>query len=162
MFFHFCTSKIRKYTQKVNHVRFAFRQPAVASACRKSGSAAFLPSCKHFNCVKMLLISRKGNPNGSLSNYPSLRILWPEGLFRQPVLFHFFVKTPGISAQKYRGFQILGFYCGITASAWRPRAYGRCGPAGACGGGGSRGCIPAAHRRPGTPGTAPGTWSGGW
>ena len=32
----------------------------------------------------MLLISRKGNPDGSLSNYPSLRILWPEGLFRQP------------------------------------------------------------------------------
>ena len=29
----------------------------------------------------MLLISRKGNPDGSLSNYPSLRILWPEGLF---------------------------------------------------------------------------------
>ena len=29
----------------------------------------------------MLLISRKGNPDGSLSNYPSLRILWPEELF---------------------------------------------------------------------------------
>ena len=41
----------------------------------------FLTSCKHFNCVKMLLISRKGNPDGSLSNYPSLRILWPEGFF---------------------------------------------------------------------------------
>ena len=55
------------------------------SACQKSGFTTFLTSCKHFNCVKMLLISRKGNPDGSLSNYPSLRILWPEGLFRQPV-----------------------------------------------------------------------------
>ena len=54
-------------------------------ACQKSGKTTFLTSCKHFNCVKMLLISRKGNPDGSLSNYPSLRILWPEGLFRQPV-----------------------------------------------------------------------------
>ena len=31
----------------------------------------------------MLLIARKGNPDGSLSTYPSLRILWLEGLFRQ-------------------------------------------------------------------------------
>ena len=54
------------------------------AAYQKSGFTTFLTSCKHFNCVKMLLISRKGNPDGSLSNYPSLRILWPEGLFRQP------------------------------------------------------------------------------
>ena len=53
------------------------------SACQKSGKTTFLTSCKHFYCVKMLLILRKGNPNGSLSNYPSLRILWLEGLFRQ-------------------------------------------------------------------------------
>ena len=58
---------------------------SVLSACQKSGFTTFLTSCKHFNCVKMLLISRKGNPDGSLSNYPSLRILWPEGLFRQHV-----------------------------------------------------------------------------
>ena len=56
---------------------FLFR----TSACQKSGKTTFLTSCKHFNCVKMLLISRKGNPDGSLSNYPSLRILWAEGLF---------------------------------------------------------------------------------
>ena len=59
------------------------------------GRSEFFDSPKHFNCVKMLLISRKGDPDGPLSNYPSLRTLWLEGLFRQPVHFmkNFFVNA---------------------------------------------------------------------
>ena len=34
---------------------------------------------------RFLLTEWHWNPDGSLSNDPSLRILWPEGLFRQPV-----------------------------------------------------------------------------
>ena len=66
------------------------------AACQKSGKTTFLTSCKHFNCVKMLLISRKGNPDGSLSNYPSLRILWAEGLFRQPGMRASAMQTPAL------------------------------------------------------------------
>ena len=36
------------------------------------------------------------NPDGSLSNYPSLRILWAEGLFRQPGMRASAMQTPAL------------------------------------------------------------------
>ena len=53
--------------------------PGLLSGCRKSIFASLSKFENIKNVFKFVLIEKKGNPDGSLSNYPSLRNLKESG-----------------------------------------------------------------------------------